>query len=758
MMSTAWKSGDRFHNPYSFVPFGERPKEGPLADAQPSGHARYTGDALSGMLEFTMEVRTPLLIPDRWDRDGEKHRTFGVLRDHAGTPIVHGASIKGALRSAYEIVTGSRVPFADGWREPLSRRLEAASAIGLIPVRIVRPEGSDQVEAEILLGRIPGIVSSAQLRKAVRDKKHPLPAAFLPAYDLLNPHRTMARLLDLEGDQDPRRARIAEWHGRKVEVQLQRYRHRNGRFELWVVESLEASGTQDAVPSHPRGPFERGYTKKGDPITARGYLFLTGRNASNKHYERVFFSTSSEPPRLPVSESAEAGWRSVIRAYLDAHSAGDLRSTAALRDMAKDWSAHMYDKGRRQLCDGDLCYAVIESDGEGGHRIASLQPVAISRRPYSATPFDLAPADVRPASMLHELSPADRLFGWVRDGKAPEGAHRDASVAFRGTVRVERVDGLTADSVADLERPVPLAVLGAPKPANPRMYFGDAAGQPLDEGKQRSEIDFTRPKGDGPAETGLRGRKVYPPHRAAERDDVTVPPHARRAGDVADSQNSTVSAWVRPGERITVRLGLSEVSPAELGALLEVLALCSTEHGRFRLGYAKPLGFGSLRVDRDSIELRVVDGEDIRFAYRDGRVPAPSLADAGRVEELLDSFREAQRRAGVPGWDDGPPLAIRRAFEGPGDDHPVTYPVAVDGRGTVLEGYAWFVENDARGLRSLPAIDADDPSLQVLEPQQEEPKQRSGGGQKKPDRPQGNRGGSDRGHRGGSGRKQGGST
>jgi len=182
---------------------------------------------------------------------------------------------------------------------------------------------------------------------------------------------------------------------------------------------------------------------------------------------------------------------------------------------------------------------------------------------------------------------------------------------------------------------------------------------------------------------------------------------------------------VRPGARITVRLGLTEVSVAELGALLETFELCSGS-GRLRMGYAKPLGFGSLEVDMGSIDLRVASGAEIRASYVDGRVPSPGSADGGRIDALRRAFQDAQPQGGTLGWADGAPLAVRRAFEGPDDDRRVTYPVAIDGSGSALEGYAWFVENErADGPLPLPMIDAPDPTLPVLT---EMPKDQKGRG------------------------------
>jgi CRISPR/Cas system CSM-associated protein Csm3 (group 7 of RAMP superfamily) len=447
MTSTRWKKGDRFHNPYSFVPFGKRPTDGPLADAPPSGHARYTGEALSGTLEFTMEVCTPLLVPDRWDRDGEKHRTFGVLVDHDGAPIVHGASLKGALRSAYEIVTCSRVPFTDGWEKMFGKRLK---------------------------------------------------------------------------------------------------------------DSMEGGGS----------------------------------------------------------------------------------------------------------------------------------------------PLDLSPKHVRPASRAEELSPADRLFGWVADQTVQ--ARRegdDGGTAFRGALRIESIVGPGPSSVETLGEPLTLAILSTPKTAGKRFYYSvDGDGRPPEDGKREPKL------------SGLRGRKVYPPHSDGD-------PVARGSSKEKGNQNSTVTEWVRPGSKIRVRIRLDEVSEAELGGLLWVLRLCS-EKGRLRMGFAKPLGFGSLRVEVGTLELRVQFGHELSKCYAAGRVPAPSSADAARIEEIMEIFRvQAGRIQGVRQEEEPwPPKAVHRAFEGFGDSRPFAYPIALKRDGNVDSGYAWFVKNERGERRSLPGIDADGDAqtLQVL--------------------------------------------
>jgi CRISPR-associated protein (TIGR03986 family) len=710
------KVGEAFRNPYSFVPFRQRPAQGPLADAEPSGHARYEDDHMSGSLTFSMDVRTPLLVPDRWDQDASEHRSFGVLTTD-GAPVIHGASIKGALRSAFELVTGSRVPVAHQWKSPVARRLEAASAIELIPVRIVAAADGEGLEAELLLGDIGSAISSSGLKSSVK-KGARLPAALLPAYG----HWT--RLIDLgdkpaKGPQkvEERRARIQQWHGREVRVELKALTHSSKRFNLWGVERVLT--TDPPLPARPDGasPFANYPEQKGvKRLEVTGYLALTGLNAQRKHYERVFFSTETNPVRLPVSESVLAGWRSVMRAYRDAHTANDLRSTKALGRMADDWSAHLIEEGRDELRAGSLCYAVVDEAGAGGElRIVALQPVTISRRPYASTPWELAPADVRPARRLAEASPADRVFGWVPDGTSDR-SQKDAA-GFRGLLRVANVTGPAPDSVKELDPPLPLAILASPKPSSPRFYFSDPAGSPMAR-RPKSQIDLAA------GTAGLRGRKVYPPHDpAVPADPHGAPSGAARPGGVKDSQNSTVQAWIEPGSRISVRLEFTQMSRAELGALLQTIELCSGQ-GRLRLGTGKPLGFGSLEVDARSVDLRVASGIEIRDAYRSGRVPSPGSAGPAQVAALLSEFRAVWNEAfaestDAPWTEDTPPRALARAFGGWQDGLETSYPTAIEGATRqIAPGYTWFVMNESpnnpASQQPLPSIDAEDSTLKVL--------------------------------------------
>ena len=92
---------------------------------QPAPHGVIDPDGQwSGWLTLRLVTRTPLLLPDpeTATRDADDHPTYPVRLGPDGQPLLHGASVKGALRSAYEAVTGSRYGVFRGHERALAYR------------------------------------------------------------------------------------------------------------------------------------------------------------------------------------------------------------------------------------------------------------------------------------------------------------------------------------------------------------------------------------------------------------------------------------------------------------------------------------------------------------------------------------------------------------------------------------------------------------------------------------------------------------
>src|SRR5579884_1292346 len=102
-----------FHNPYTFIPLLDRSRldKSPLGDRGPLGHDRDVPSAWNAHLRVVLTVHTPLLLldPARATRDRSGHQTYPVRLDAAGRPYLAPTAVKGMLRSAYEVVTNSRL-------------------------------------------------------------------------------------------------------------------------------------------------------------------------------------------------------------------------------------------------------------------------------------------------------------------------------------------------------------------------------------------------------------------------------------------------------------------------------------------------------------------------------------------------------------------------------------------------------------------------------------------------------------------------
>ncbi|MEJ5256383.1 MAG: TIGR03986 family CRISPR-associated RAMP protein [Acidimicrobiales bacterium] len=317
------------------------------------------------------------------------------------------------------------------------------------------------------------------------------------------------------------------------------------------------------------------------------------------------------------------------------------------------------------------------------------------RAQFATAPRDLLDCRHRPATSLDQLSPADRVFGWVN----PNGHG-----AYRGALRVGPVTCTTDDPVEHFDGDgVPLAILSGPKPTQARFYAAkDPDGTPVGKGVDKAKL-YTR-------DAGLRGRKVYVHHAGLPpgywdnpTEDRTQrgpgPWHQeyRRPNDAKgnpqrDNQNRSVTAWVRPGVTFATTLHVENLSDLELGALLWLLDLPEGAH--HRLGGGKPLGFGSVRVEIDRSGTSLAKGATVAAAWRELTDPAED-----DWSELAEAFQEKVEEVFPARNVDGGRLGILDAFlqaaTGPVDKGvAVHYPRSSERPDPEGKQYEWFTANE----------------------------------------------------------------
>jgi len=713
-----------FRNPYNFIPTLDRDAalrgkpaqvRATLGDGEPlSGFDRYEPGAISGLIRLRLTAVTPLLAVDasrakihtiKFTKNGRQitreHKEL-PLRIVDGRPFLPPTSIKGMLRGAFEAITNSRMGVFAGHDDRLGRRMAAQEGLGLVPARIALDAHGNPC-IHLLWGTCGGVV---------RRPTEPMFAAWLSR-------------------QLPGSAGGLPAHGKEVNARVQRFKkEKSGRslFEYWNV--LQVWDIGQPAPPAPAPCLGGGHHLPVDSRvdTVRGWACVTGKNIDKKHDERLFFSTTPSTS-TPLSPRLREQWRALISDYQEQH-----RDEINKKGMAgppalvgSTWSRHIakknggvwsIDEGERELNEGTLCYARLNATRKD---VEALFPVMISRDLHPESPAALLESSLHPAISPGEMSPADRVFGW---------ASQDGAGAWRGRLRVGQTRCMEARVDRwKLKAPVPLAILGAPKPNQGLFYVERAPGS--------GNHDYRKPN-------RLRGRKVYPHQHSTEEfweapsEDRTQQdkggkfqeyrrprdPHTQGSqGEQVsrDDQNRSVSGWVKPGVQFEVEVEVFNLSPFEVGALLWLLQLPEGHH--FRLGGGKPLGFGSVKIE--VLDKRLRGGEAWGQSFQ-------SLTDTGPweddgpwrkvFEETLVAAYGVGGPPGAGGVEQIPFIkAFLRAASGFDDALPTHYPrTRWTGSGPVPpnpegESFAWFVANN----RSTPPtplgkLEAGDPGLTIL--------------------------------------------
>ena len=745
---------DFFHNPYTFVPTPPREKAikhgGFAGDFDPLknglDHASLKSNLWTGHIPIKLTTVTPLVLlkDDSRERDPKKHQTYDVL------DYIPESSLRGMLRSAYEVVTNSRYGcFGNDHKEKLAYRMDPGEAPKLIPAIIKKDTSTGNLKACLYTG-----TSTPTHRGPKRDgsdQERAMYAAMLNQ-DLEYVHGGLPKT------------------GHTVWAQIVLRKHDNPSYLYWAATKVWSTEKQ------PSKPAQKGDLNDPNVRMVKGHVFITNENIKKKHDERIFFydNPNMTQAKEDITHIHEA-WEKLIKNYRDAHTGNDIfgRPGAYNEPWTKigedpgetAWSPHLYQDSEHQtvwrkdprgratthdtikLQEGDMVYARCEFTGNTISGIKDLFPVTISRELYAKSPKDLLDDSLQPAKVLDELSPADRLFGWV-----PQNTEQDDDTAsenesgYKSRIRVVCEDGPQPEIVQSFDgRNLPLTILGQPKPPQGRFYVAkDKDGNPQKSGYSKEAAGYSNGK-------GLRGRKQYWHHRGleAERDekkqkqcywqpsvedrtqikrkdryqeyrrpDNRPDEHNPHGGwQQTDSQNRSITGWIRPYTKFKASLYVQNLEPKELGALLWLLTLNegkkNDEKHYFRLGYGKPLGFGSVtmeidwkRSDCSNEWLPLGTGKDWKahYAVFNANASSPEKVNHDEKSKLIKQFKKSmEEHAGkfdklsfIEGF--------RQVLIGPVTDAPIHYPrLEYPEQGQYKpnpEGrnFEWFTDNE-RGIK-----------------------------------------------------------
>ncbi|HID63308.1 MAG TPA: TIGR03986 family CRISPR-associated RAMP protein [Anaerolineae bacterium] len=382
-----------------------------------------------------------------------------------------------------------------------------------------------------------------------------------------------------------------------------------------------------------------------------GWLKITGQNIDRKLSERFFYRPDADRS-LWVEFSLERQQ--------------DYNEILAQQRQEKGFaSIHQHDV----LTIGDLVYVELDGDNKTVKNIAATR---VPRLKYRASIGELVPKGVLRCGDYDALCPACRVFGWVHEKASDPG--KKERVAYAGRVRFSH-GKLThhAGTVDDPQQGITLAILSTPKPTTTQFYLLDRKGQPS------GKVDYDTP------DARLRGRKFYR-HHGAEPSRHADGYEYERAGKIKDDQNRTVCGVLEKGTTFEFSVDFENLAPEELGALLWSLEMEEGMH--HRLGYAKPLGFGSV-----TIQVKAVQVLQPTQRFSSLKNEGWATVTEKQREDWVESFKSQMMAAYGSLFEQLPNIQDLKALAGEPDVAQIHYPRLESEPQVEGENFRWFVKN-----------------------------------------------------------------
>ncbi|MGH7454442.1 MAG: TIGR03986 family type III CRISPR-associated RAMP protein, partial [bacterium] len=468
-------------------------------------------------------------------------------------------------------------------------------------------------------------------------------------------------------------------------------------------------------------------------LAAKGYLCITYQNIEMKHSERFFFFhpiNNSRPITVSLPDSVRERYEELIRDYQTRHEK-DIKKwgrekrkklkSGGDKDKWQDWEAAPSRFMRKaeekpELEDGALVYARLSGTIDDPD-IKFIVPVSVPRVMYDSFVASKIPgAYLGKCEKPEALCPACRTFGWVYGkpgtGAAPTDLSHEMATAYASRVQFSAGEPINGTLQSFGEQT--LAILSSPKPTTSRFYLRPRNGSPVD-GQPDEFINYNSSR------VVLRGRKFYRHHLQANDKEYIRAKSPINGLPLKDDQNRTMQDALRPGARFKFILRFENLAPVELGALLWSLDFGGRDLYH-RLGFAKPLGFGSLKPEVKYVKVfdllkrcRSLKPEDWETTFTAEQVRKQW------VEPFETTLVDAHpNEAGA--FDDLPNIRDLKALLGNPAIENIHYPRLDEDPQPKGENFKWFMNNNhpKRGLKLMLPLAADDVKGFPLDPTHEE--------------------------------------
>lgn len=547
--------GNAFINPYTFVPLPDKVKRD-----KPHGHARAVEGGLTGYLDVEFAFRSPLMMPVDWNIPEETTVTGTRIEERVTVP---GSSVRGAVRSLFEVISSSCLSILDPDYRPAHR-----ASLEMRPDK--RLAVVDEVDSD---GKVISVLPTSRV---VWIRAEALWRLFDGAAGL----RSGVRI-----SLDESAIYERSFGGNKGKPVKR--------------EQLKPEG-------------ESTLTEGGDWVVHVADAGTKGNHPADHIYVAV---GKLETTPIRLGEMTWEDYRELCRYSVDV-TGGELAPKAPAWD-AEEWAGvavlvrHRSGTtiGKRRKSDGALApgdSVWITTGSEGGERVVTGLTMSSSWRELGKGPIrDRLPDEsLLPCRDPDELCPACATFGFI-EARA-EGQRRDQAEhnAYASHLRF---------GAFETDAPVPLRLVLPPPTRSPRPSAGAFYLEHLKvegENREAGVAEFGKPASrwggrlDSPRMRRIAGRKFYW-HGQEPEDTTPTPRQVRRAHYPAEGAPNCreVRRWITEKPPVLRgRIHFENIDARQLGLLMlamEPRELAKragiTVNGELatHLGGGKGLGFGT---------------------------------------------------------------------------------------------------------------------------------------------------------------------
>lgn len=584
-----------FVNPYNFIPFGDGPELSSLREEYGDpGKLNY------GWMDVLLTTRQPVIIPGKVIKDENGHKTYDVFRFPDGSAGIPGSSLRGMIRSVYEAASDSCLPFVMNGNDVTLRTPTYASfkQRGLI--------GFDkEAKAWRLYKAVKFVVDDPIYTNSNKLNSVPgtsrLSCVIKDGYYWADPTRTNAES-----------------------------RYENGqKVRFSIIEGfnvmLDPDGDQEGWLQFNVPPALAAWDKAAGKVPEYHVCILV------KGEEEPFFECGDEAEAIKARHDLYDDILKTLNASIS--------EDRALKPFCNDKGVLIRSKRFIQWHENKTTIHLslldallrVESTGDGlvpvWYETITKSP-AIDAHNHKDVAYYLSPASIGRVSMHRKwekimgryapcthkkqeqelaLCPACRLFGNVREDSRGE----DIGFSTRGRLRFS--DATAFRNMRLCNQPQDLRILAQPKPSAYEFYLEKPNGQ----ANYWNYDYYIIKRNDGAdyyywSDPKPRGRKMYW--------------HGDRLYKLARPQdslygNSKLNASFHAFEKDSVfefRIFFDGITDDQMKELQWVLTFGENKQDgiyQHKLGHARPLGYGSVKLTLVSTHLRRITGEKGEVSY-----------------------------------------------------------------------------------------------------------------------------------------------